>query len=143
MIRRKFALNLALIALLLTPIAAAAQGDAAAPAISPLASLQSRIAARLSTPEVQRGSVGIKVVSLDTGKVVFEQNGEKYFMPASNMKNFTVAAAIERLGPDYRFPTIVYTRSKPGADGTVSGPLRVYGSGDVSVSYTFNEEDHL
>jgi serine-type D-Ala-D-Ala carboxypeptidase/endopeptidase (penicillin-binding protein 4) len=129
--------------LLLTPIAAAAQGDAVAPATSPLASLQSRIAARLAAPEIQRGSVGIKVVSLDTGRVVFEQNGEKYFMPASNMKNFTVAAALERLGPEYRFPTIVYSRSRPGADGTVSGPLRVYGSGDVSISYTFNEDDHF
>ena len=53
-------------------------------------------------------------VSLATGKVVFENDADKYFMPASNMKNFTVAAAIERLTPDYKFVTTVVATSRPG-----------------------------
>src|SRR5690348_11750182 len=47
--------------------------------------LQAKIRKTLARPELQRGSVGIKVASLNTGKVIFENNAEKYFMPASNM----------------------------------------------------------
>src|SRR5262249_16072315 len=67
----------------------------ATPAMAPspngqsLSDLQARIAGRLSRPEVRRGQIGLKIVALNSGKVIFEQNGEKYLMPASNMKNFT------------------------------------------------------
>src|SRR5215468_1284065 len=57
----------------------------ATPAVAPsptsgqtLSDLQARIAGRLSRPEVRRGQIGVKIVSLNTGKVIFEQNGEKY-----------------------------------------------------------------
>ena len=52
------------------------------PAVETLESLQSKIRSRTLAPELRRGQVGIKVVSLRSGKVVFEQNAEKYFMPA-------------------------------------------------------------
>lgn len=106
-----------------------------------LAALESRIRTRLSAPEVRRGQVGIKVVSLDTGQVIFEENAEKYFMPASNMKNFTVATAIEKLTPDYRYVTAVYAAAKPDGEGTVAGPIRIAGRGDVSFSYSFDDGD--
>ena len=54
--------------------------------------------------------VGVKVVSLDTGRVLFEENAHKLLRPASNMKLYTVAAALDRLSPDYRFVTSVYAR---------------------------------
>jgi serine-type D-Ala-D-Ala carboxypeptidase/endopeptidase (penicillin-binding protein 4) len=96
----------------------------------------------LSRPNLQRGHIGVKIVSLDTEKVVFEQNAEKYFMPASNMKSFTVAAALERLSPNYRFATSVYAASQPDADGVVKGDLTVYGRGDISISTAFNDGDY-
>ncbi|MBP6211669.1 MAG: D-alanyl-D-alanine carboxypeptidase, partial [Pyrinomonadaceae bacterium] len=66
-------------------------------AVQTIESLQSKIRQRLFAPEVRRGRVGIKIASLNSGKVLFENDAEKYFMPASNMKNFTVATAIEKL----------------------------------------------
>jgi D-alanyl-D-alanine carboxypeptidase/D-alanyl-D-alanine-endopeptidase (penicillin-binding protein 4) len=84
----------------------------------------------------------VKIVSLNSGKVIFEQNAEKYVMPASNMKNFTVAAAMERLTPDFRFVTSVYANSQPDASGTIKGDLRIYGRGDVSISTAFNNGDY-
>ena len=48
-------------------------------------------------------SMGIKIVSLNTGKSIYEFNSEKLFMPASNNKLYTCAVALEKLGPDYRF----------------------------------------
>jgi len=108
-----------------------------------LADLQDEMRRRLDRPEFLRGHIGIKVVSLSTGALVFEQNSEKYFMPASNMKNFTVAAALEKLTPDFRFVTSVYSASPPDASGTVNGDLRILGRGDVSVSKGFAEGDPL
>ena len=99
--------------------------------------LRAEIRGRLIRPELNRGQVGIKIVSLNSGNVVFEQNSEKYFMPASNMKNFTVAAALEKLTPDYRFVTSVFASSLPDASGTIKGDLRIYGRGDVSISTAF------
>lgn len=102
-----------------------------------LTDLQVEIRSRLERPELRRGQVGIKIVSLNTGKVVFEENAEKYLMPASNMKNFTVAAALERLTPDFRFVTSVYAGAPPDAAGTIKGDLRIFGRGDVSMSTAF------
>jgi D-alanyl-D-alanine carboxypeptidase/D-alanyl-D-alanine-endopeptidase (penicillin-binding protein 4) len=111
-------------------------------AVQTIADLTAKIRARLLKPEVRRGQVGIKIVSLTTGKTVFEENSEKYFMPASNMKNFTVAAAIEKLTPDFRYVTSVYGPATPGPDGIVKGDVRVYGRGDVSISTAFSDGNY-
>jgi D-alanyl-D-alanine carboxypeptidase/D-alanyl-D-alanine-endopeptidase (penicillin-binding protein 4) len=103
-----------------------------------LETLQSQIRQKILAPGVAHGRVGIKVVSLATGKVVFDYDADKYFVPASNMKNFTVAAAFERLGPDFRFVTSVYSPARPDVNGTIKGDLRVYGRGDVSMSTLFS-----
>ncbi len=110
--------------------------------VQTLADLQSRIRSRLLAPELRRGHVGIKIVSLNSGKVVFEENGEKYFMPASNMKNFTVATAIEKLTPDFRFVTSIYAPTTPDQDGVIKGNIRIFGRGDVSVSTSFSDGNY-
>ncbi len=110
--------------------------------VQTISDLQARIRANLARSEIRRGRVGVKVVSLDTGKTVFEENAEKYFMPASNMKSFTIAAALEKLSPDFRFVTSVYAPAMPDASGTIRGDLSVYGRGDVSFSAAFNDGDY-
>jgi serine-type D-Ala-D-Ala carboxypeptidase/endopeptidase (penicillin-binding protein 4) len=111
--------------------------------VQTLTELQSRIRSVLLRPALQRGQVGVKIVSLDTNKVVFEENAEKFFMPASNMKNFTVAAALEKLTPDFRFVTGVYAPAMPDQSGTVRGDLIIYGRGDPSISTAFNDKDYF
>ena len=64
-------------------------------------------------------------------------------MPASNMKNYTVAAALARLSPDFRFVTSIYAPAVPDASGTIRGDLTVYGRGDPSISAAFNDGDHF
>lgn len=106
--------------------------------VQTLADLQSSIRLRLFAPEVRRGRVGVKVVSLSSGKVIFENDSEKYYMPASNMKNFTVATAIERLTPGFKFVTSLSSTNVPDADGVIKGNLKITGRGDVSLSTTFD-----
>ena len=52
-------------------------------------------------------TMGISVVSLKTGKPIYELNSEKLLMPASNNKLFTCAAALDFLGKDFFFFTNV------------------------------------
>ena len=115
---------------------------AAVAPIQTISDLQAHIRATLARPEIRRGQIGVKIQSLDTGKTIFEENGEKYFMPASNMKSFTVAAALEKLSPDFRFVTSVYAPAMPDASGVLHGDLTIYGRGDVSFATAFNDGDY-
>ncbi len=108
-----------------------------------LAELQTRIAEILRKPELASAMVGIKIASLDTGRVLFEENANKLLRPASNMKLYTVAAALDRLTPDYHFVTSVYAKEKPDQSGTIKGDLIVYGRGDPSLAARFNNGDYF
>ena len=114
-----------------------------APATKTLAELKSRISEILDKPELSSAMVGIKVVSLDTGHVLFEENATKLLRPASNMKIYTVATALDRLSPDFRFTTSVYAPSRPDSSGLVKGDLTVVGRGDPSISARFNNGDYF
>src|SRR2546429_5151632 len=107
-----------------------------------LAELQSRIEEIVKQPALEPGFFAVKIVSLDSGQVIFEQNANKFVRPASNMKLYTVAAALDRLTPDYRFITSVYAKERPDK-GTVKGDLIVYGRGDPSIAARFNNGDYF
>ena len=117
----------------------------AAPQTSPtptVADLQNNIRRVLQNPALQRGQIGVKIVALASGKTIFEENADKYFVPASNMKAFTVAAALDRLTPDFRFVTSVYAAAKPDANGEIKGDLIVYGRGDPTFAASLNNGDY-
>ncbi len=124
-----------------TPTPAASPKKSPTP-VQTLDELRAKIRNRMLSPEVARGRVGIKITSLSSGKIIFESDAEKYFIPASNMKNFTVAAALEKLGPDFRFVTSVLATAKPDAAGIIKGNLRIFGRGDISISTAFNNGDY-
>jgi len=94
----------------------------------------------MARPELASSNLAVKVASLDTGRVLFEQNAQKWMQPASNLKLYTVAAALDRFGPDYRFVTSVYAPARPDASGAVKGDLVVYGRGDPTFAVRFNPE---
>ena len=108
-----------------------------------LPELRAKISEVLAKPELSSTMVGIKVVSLDTGRVLFEENAGKLLRPASNMKLYTVATALDRLSPDYRFVTSVYAPNRPDGSGVVHGNLTIYGRGDPSIAARFNNGDYF
>jgi serine-type D-Ala-D-Ala carboxypeptidase/endopeptidase (penicillin-binding protein 4) len=79
-----------------------------------------------SSAPAGRGFTGIHVVELSTGKTLYHRNEDRLFLPASNMKLFTSALALLRLGPDHRFTTKLMLEP--------SGDLALIGSGDPSMS---------
>src|SRR4249920_3413536 len=86
-----------------------------------LAELQQQLSAHLSQSKFDAALWGVKVVSLDSGKVIFEQNSQKLFSPASNSKLYTVALALDRLGADYRIKTSLYSTTRPNSSGVLKG----------------------
>ena len=108
-----------------------------------LGDLRVRIKEILGKPELSPAMVGLKITSLDTGVVLYEENAGKLMRPASNMKLYTVAAALDRLSPDYRFVTSVFAASRPDASGVVRGNLTIYGRGDPSIAARFNNGDYF
>ncbi len=80
---------------------------------------------------------GAFVVSMKDGRVLYSRNGDRLFTPASNMKIFTTAVALDLLGADYRWRTSVYVEKQPDAQGTIAGDITLYGRGSpdlVSIS---------
>src|ERR1041385_2309982 len=104
--------RISLLAYLLLFCISSAVAQQPAPAPKTLPELKAKISEILSKPELAPAMVGIKVVSLDNGRVLFEENAQKLLRPASNMKLYTVAAALDRLSPDYRFVTSVYAATR-------------------------------
>jgi serine-type D-Ala-D-Ala carboxypeptidase/endopeptidase (penicillin-binding protein 4) len=96
--------------------------------------LASKIEKILAQPDVARGMWGIDVVSLTTGNVLYEQNSEKLFTPASNTKLFTTAAVSALIGPDYKFHTTVESTAMLDKYGRLSGDLVLVGRGDPNLS---------
>ncbi|HSB09075.1 MAG TPA: D-alanyl-D-alanine carboxypeptidase/D-alanyl-D-alanine-endopeptidase [Blastocatellia bacterium] len=103
-----------------------------------LDSLRGRIAAHLGQARFAPAAWGVKIVSLDTGRTIFEHNPEKYFNPASNAKLYTAALALENLGIDYRIKTSLYSAAKPDASGTLKADLILYGRGDPTMAARLN-----
>lgn len=104
--------------------------------------LRAAIEQVVNQPELAPAQFAAKIVSLDTGRTLFELNAGKLMQPASNMKLYTVAAALDRLGPDFRFITSVYAPARPDAQGRMRGDLVIYGRGDPSFAARFYNGDY-
>jgi D-alanyl-D-alanine carboxypeptidase/D-alanyl-D-alanine-endopeptidase (penicillin-binding protein 4) len=103
-------------------------------AAGPLDELRSQITTYIEQPRFNGALWGIKIVSLDSGKTLFESNAGRLMSPASNCKLYIAALALDRLGGDYRISTPVYVTMKPDSSGTVQGDLVVVGHGDATLN---------
>lgn len=87
--------------------------------------------------KTRSGSWGALVVSLSRGDTLFAASPDVPMVPASTMKTFTSALALERLGPEHTYSTDVL-RDGPLTDaGVVEGNLILRGDGDPSFSARF------
>ena len=96
--------------------------------------LARRITDIIGQPEAARGFWGIEVYAPQRGRSLFSFNGGHFFTPASVTKLFTTAAALDLLGPDYRFRTVVGTRGRIDREGYLHGNLFFVGAGDPDLA---------
>lgn len=85
---------------------------------------------------------GVKIEYATTGEVIYERNAGKMFMPASNQKMYTTAAALCLLGPQYRYATDFVTNGSLDQNGVLNGDLIIRGSGDPSWSWRFYDKNY-
>ncbi|OCR00380.1 D-alanyl-D-alanine carboxypeptidase/D-alanyl-D-alanine-endopeptidase [Oscillatoriales cyanobacterium USR001] len=79
-------------------------------------------------PQFRRDRWGILIQTLSTGENLYSREAKKYFIPASNVKLLTTAAALQKFGSQFRIRTSIY--------GNSNGSLYVVGRGDPSISET-------
>ncbi len=82
---------------------------------------------------------GVLIESLNDGETWYQQNADKMFMPASNEKIPTSAAALISLGPDFRFETGLYYKGEI-VDSVLKGDLVVKGNGDPTFYTRFFDD---
>ena len=123
-------------------------GCAARGTVPPLAPAVAALGAELDTtlvdPVFARSTWGVVVQSADNGEVLYRRDAERLFVPASNLKLVTAAAALIRLGADFRWTTAVLARGDRRAD-TLDGDVQVVGRGDptFAVDATGDSTDML
>ena len=78
------------------------------------------------------GDVAYAVIDLASGEVVDSRLADRRMPPASTLKSVTALYALERLGPDFRFPTRVLVAGKVSGR-RVEGDLILAGGGDPTL----------
>jgi D-alanyl-D-alanine carboxypeptidase/D-alanyl-D-alanine-endopeptidase (penicillin-binding protein 4) len=96
-------------------------------------SLHAEIDALLNVEWLRYGYCGVVVRDLQTGETLYRRDSERVLIPASNMKLLVSAAALHRLGPEYRFRSRVWMRGTLTPDGVLHGDLILQGLGDATL----------
>jgi serine-type D-Ala-D-Ala carboxypeptidase/endopeptidase (penicillin-binding protein 4) len=101
-----------------------------------MAQLRTTLSQLVDHPARRSERWSILAVSLDRGDTLFSRHPEQPLAPASNMKLFTAAAALEYLGEGHRFRTFLIADG-PIRDGVLEGNLYLYGTGDPTLGTRF------
>lgn len=96
--------------------------------------IQRQLEALLAASPLSTARVSLEVISLDDGAQIFSRGADEQLNPASNTKLFTAAAALHRLGPEYRFTTDFLADVAPLKNKGKVKSLYVRGRGDPSLT---------
>lgn len=83
------------------------------------------------------------MVSLTRGDTLYSLNAGEMLQPASTLKLYSAAVALDRFGPEHTFSTDVLRDTTLGPDGTLAGNLYLRGDGDPSMSARFWKDANL
>ncbi|MEO8296834.1 MAG: D-alanyl-D-alanine carboxypeptidase/D-alanyl-D-alanine-endopeptidase [Burkholderiales bacterium] len=99
----------------------------------PSALLPEALRSRLAGSGLPLDSFGLSAVAIDTGAPVLALHAQQPYVLASTAKVVTALAALDLLGPRYRWRTRAYLLG-PLVDGVLHGDLLIVGGGDVQLS---------
>jgi len=106
-------------------------GISEAPLPDSLDQLQKKLREIVSQAD-EETQIGVHIVSIDEGKILFEKNAKHRFVPGGAIKLLTAGAALQKLGPSFCFETTLSTDGEI-VDGVLKGDLYLTGSGDPSL----------
>ncbi len=84
----------------------------------------------LKQPVLHNASVSILGIDASTGDTLFEKDAERSLTPASVMKLFSTATALEMLGRDFKFKTEIAYSGSIDSQGNLHGDIYIVGYGD-------------
>ncbi|MBN1352500.1 D-alanyl-D-alanine carboxypeptidase/D-alanyl-D-alanine-endopeptidase [candidate division KSB1 bacterium] len=99
----------------------------------PVDRLTAEIRVIFDDPAFANAFWGVLIQSLDNGEIIFRENEYKGFLPSSNMKLFTSAAAFALLPRNFRFQTQLFHTGYVDEDSILQGDLIIRGVGDPSL----------
>lgn len=100
-------------------------------------SLREEIDEIISTPPLDQVNWGIRIADPDRGQILYSRHAHLKFVPASNQKLLSTAAALSLLGSDYRYQTELHALGELGEDGVLRGDVLLQGVGDPTFSERF------
>lgn len=80
---------------------------------------------------------GVYAEYVNSGAEIISLNSEKSLAPASGLKVFTTASALNYLGENYRFETNIYYDGKITSNGILNGNIYIVGGGDPTLGSDF------
>jgi len=104
--------------------------------------LAARLAEVTTQAQYKHAHWGLLIADRQSGEMVFEQNADKLFAPASCTKLYSVACALDCFGADHRFQTPVVRRGEISA-GELQGDLILIASGDLSFGGRTNDKGEI
>ena len=124
-----------------------AQGAAGA---APRNKMGSDVDSVLARPAMRASQLGAAFYDLDSGRMLYQHDADKYFVAASTTKVLTESTSLALLGPDYRFTTNVYRTGQVDGAGVLHGDVVLRAAGDANLSgriqpggtLAFENEDH-
>jgi D-alanyl-D-alanine carboxypeptidase/D-alanyl-D-alanine-endopeptidase (penicillin-binding protein 4) len=107
--------------------------------------LATTIGTLLADQKIEGAHWGISVTEMD-GTPIYALDDDKLFQPASNVKLFTTAAALDILGPTRTFRTTISAHGILTGKEHLKGDLFLIGTGDANLSgrtipYKLNADD--
>jgi D-alanyl-D-alanine carboxypeptidase/D-alanyl-D-alanine-endopeptidase (penicillin-binding protein 4) len=83
---------------------------------------------------LKHASISADIEDISTGEIILDHNSEEGVVPASVLKLFTTSAALELLGPDHTFKTILaYSGVLNKRSGELQGDIVIKGGGDPAL----------
>jgi D-alanyl-D-alanine carboxypeptidase/D-alanyl-D-alanine-endopeptidase (penicillin-binding protein 4) len=85
--------------------------------------------------ELQNASLSLCAIDAKTGVQICEYNSKLSLIPASTLKIVTTASALQLLGKDFKYETLLqYSGTFDKESGIINGDLYIKGGGDPSLN---------
>lgn len=96
-------------------------------------SIPPEIRAIFNDPLYDGGFWALRVVDLETGKVIYDQRSDENIFIGSVRKVFTIGELLKEYGQDFMFQTPVHRQGSITPEGVLEGDLIVVASGDFTM----------
>lgn len=100
---------------------------------------EERLSSLVNSSVAANSTASIHVVEVESGRVAAQRNPDLPVAPASNLKLFTTAAALDLLKPEFEFRTTVAMRGTIETTGTLRGDVKITGRGDPTIGGRFHD----